>query len=99
MSPEELSALIGRGELEGVDHEVLALREVITNTRGGFWVFVKEFWGEVPGAGTMVENWHMPYLCGVLEETAERAFKGLPKLHDVIINVSPGTSKSTLFSI
>lgn len=64
-----------------------------------FWRFIKTFWSEVPGAGTLIENWHMQYLADELQEVAERIFKNQRKKYDLLINVAPGTSKSTITSI
>jgi predicted phage terminase large subunit-like protein len=76
------------------ENEVLA-----SLCRESFVDFVKEFWGEVPGAGRLVWNWHLDVFCEELQAVAERVFKGLPKEYDLLVNVSPGTSKSTVFSI
>lgn len=67
--------------------------------KASFWRFVQEFWCEVPGAGIPIWNWHIPYLCNELEIIASRVFRNEPKTHDLLVNVPPGTSKSTLFSI
>lgn len=67
--------------------------------RHSFEEFVRRFWGQVPGTRKLVWNWHLSVFCKLLQEAAERVFEGLPKEEDVVINVSPGTSKSTLFSI
>ena len=68
--------------------------------RRRFSEFVREFWPEVPGAGEYPEwNWHMDVVCDELQKVAERVFRGLPKEYDVVLNISPGTSKSTLCSI
>lgn len=60
--------------------------------------FVKEFWGEII-FDEPVWNWHVPYLCGVLEEATETVIKNEKKLYDLVINICPGTTKSTLVSI
>lgn len=70
-----------------------------TVCRDDFASFVKRFWQEVPGAGTLKWNWHMEVLCEELQTAAERVFAKLPKKHDLVINVPPGTSKSTICSI
>jgi len=70
-----------------------------TACRASFKVFVKEFWETVPGAGKLIWNWHMDVICDTIQETAERVFKNESKEHDLIFNVPPGTSKSTLLSI
>lgn len=63
-----------------------------------FYDFVQEFW-EVVVPETPVYNWHIPYLCSELQRAATRVFRGEPKAHDIICNVPPGTTKSTIFSI
>jgi phage terminase large subunit-like protein len=65
---------------------------------GGFYFFVQEFW-EVIIPEVPVWNWHIEYLCGEAEQIVNRLAKRLPKEEDVIINIPPGTSKSTIFSI
>jgi predicted phage terminase large subunit-like protein len=65
--------------------------------RESFYDFVLEFWGTII-AEKLQMNWHIKYLCGQLQEVAERVFKGLPRLNDLVINVPPGTSKSSLCS-
>lgn len=67
--------------------------------REHFESFCKYFWETIPGAGKVVWNWHMSYICQVMQEMAERVFEGLPRLHDTVINISPGSSKSSLCSI
>ena len=67
--------------------------------RNSFRFFVRKFWDEVPGAQPVRWNWHMDVLCDELEEAAERVFKGEQCKHDYVINVPPGTSKSTICSV
>lgn len=66
--------------------------------RKSFIDFVKEFWHTVVPEHA-VWNWHVEYLCDKLQAAAERVFAGKAKLKDVLINVPPGTSKSTIVSI
>jgi len=66
--------------------------------RDSFVDFVKEFWHTVVSE-KLSWNWHMDLLCNELQAVAERIFLGLPKLYDLVINVPPGTSKSTIASI
>lgn len=65
--------------------------------RESFYDFVKEFWEEIV-PDTFLENWHIPFLCDELQVVAERVFAGKPKEHDLVINISPGSSKSTIVS-
>lgn len=63
-----------------------------------FYAFVQEFWNIVVPE-TPVWNWHIKYLCDLFQEDAERVFNNEPRLHDTIINISPGSTKSTILSI
>src|ERR1700679_12886 len=67
--------------------------------RESFWQFVCEFWSEIPGAGEMIPNWHMELLCNEMQLIAERVFNKEPREYTLLINVSPGTSKSSICSI
>lgn len=60
--------------------------------------FVKEFW-EVVVPNDLVWNWHMDVLCDEYQAVMERVFKREHKLHDIIFNVPPGTSKTMLVSV
>lgn len=60
--------------------------------------FLKYFWSEV-SSQEFVPNWHVEFLCKELEQIAERVGERKPKLHDLLINVSPGTTKSIICSI
>jgi len=65
--------------------------------RESFYEFLKEFWKVIVNE-ELVLNWHIEYLCGELQAIAERVFLEKPKLYDTIINIPPGTSKSTIVS-
>lgn len=62
-----------------------------------FYDFVKEFWGVII-TEEPVWNWHIEYLCNELQKMAERVFRGENKLYDLVINISPGSTKSTICS-
>ena len=47
----------------------------------------------------LVDNWHIKYLCDRLQAEAERIEKGEPKDRDLIINIPPGSSKSSIVTI
>jgi predicted phage terminase large subunit-like protein len=66
--------------------------------RTSFYDFVKEFWHTVVPEKP-VWNWHIQYICDEMQKLAERVFEGLAKDHDTVINISPGTSKSSVCSI
>jgi len=65
--------------------------------RKSFFFFVKEFW-ETIIAEDPVWNWHIKYLCDELQAVAERLKRREKKEHDIIINIPPGSSKSTIVS-
>ena len=66
--------------------------------RDDFYEFVAEFW-DVIIESEPVFNWHIPYLCKGLQVVAERVFRSEPKKYDVVVNISPGTTKSTIVSV
>ncbi len=66
--------------------------------RRDFFRFVKEFWSEIIGEDP-VWNWHIPYLCSELQELAERVVRREPKLYDLVINIPPGSTKSTIATV
>src|ERR1700685_2964475 len=66
--------------------------------RRSFFYFCKEFWGEFDPAKPIWEGYH-EYLCGRLQEAGMRVCKGEEKDKDFIINMPPGTSKSSICSV
>lgn len=78
-----------------VANPALIIREL--NNRK-FYNFVKFFWSEV-SSETFQSNWHIEYFCEELQKLAENLGNNKPKMYDLICNVPPGTSKTTIFSI
>lgn len=71
-----------------------SLDEIVAEQcRQSFYRFFLEMW-ETIEAVELVPNWHIKYLCGQLQQVYEvwETKQGQP---DVLINVPPGTSKST----
>lgn len=66
--------------------------------RQSFFDFVQEFW-DVIIPEKPIWNWHIEYLCQEMQKMAEQLFRNLPKEHDLIINISPGSTKSTICSV
>jgi predicted phage terminase large subunit-like protein len=66
--------------------------------RRSFYEFEKRFWHVVIETEP-VWNWHIRTLCEELQIVAERVFKGEEKEYDLLINVPPGSTKSTTASI
>lgn len=93
--------------------EELAKKARVAQCYHSLYFFVKEFWGEI-NAVDFITNWHVEYLCMELEKVARRRFKYHnaypyyaekldasalpPKPYDLLINISPGASKSTIAS-
>ena len=71
---------------------------VAEKCRRSFFYFVKEFW-DVIIAEPPVYNWHIEYLCDELQQAVERVIRREPKEADIIINIPPGTTKSTIATV
>jgi len=63
-----------------------------------FFYFLQEFW-EVIIPEPAVYNWHIPYLCGELQKVVEKVVRREAKDYDLIINIPPGTTKSTIVTV
>lgn len=63
-----------------------------------FYRFVETFWAVIIPEEP-VFNWHIKYLCDELQELAYYIVNRLPKPYDLIINIPPGTTKSTIATI
>lgn len=59
---------------------------------------MKRFW-DVIIPQEAVWNWHIEVMCSEFQKVAERVFRNEPSLYDLLINVPPGSTKSTVFSV
>ncbi|MXV39339.1 hypothetical protein GO491_11740 [Flavobacteriaceae bacterium Ap0902] len=66
--------------------------------RKSLYKFVVEFWGEVV-TEAMVDNWHIKFICDELQKVIDNVLNDKPKDYNLVINICPGTSKSTIVSI
>lgn len=66
--------------------------------RMSFYEFVKSFWGVII-METPVFNWHIEYLCDELQKLSVSIVNRTRKPHDIIVNIPPGTTKSTIVTI
>lgn len=66
--------------------------------RRSFFRFVQEFW-DVVIPEDPVWNWHIPYLCGELQDIVMGLKARSPKTDDTLINIPPGTTKSTIVTV
>lgn len=69
-----------------------------TLCKQSFYDFILEFWETIVNV-PFENNWHIKFLADELQEVAERVFCGKDKKYDLIINIPPGTTKSTITSI
>ena len=68
-------------------------------TQKSFYMFFQTFWDTVQPGTPGFFNWHVQYICDELQKIAERVFNNEERLHDLIINVPPGSTKTTICSI
>lgn len=66
--------------------------------KSSFYDFFLRFWPQI-SPEPLVANWHIKYLCDELQAVAERVIARKPKEYDLVINIPPGTSKSSICSI
>ena len=66
--------------------------------RESFYDFLQQFWSTLIPEPP-VWNWHIEYLCNKLQNVAIRVAKRLPKEKDLIINISPGSTKSSIVCV
>lgn len=81
-------------ELEGLTEEQV----VASLCRESFLDFVKHFIGVVI-PGRLKWNWHIDVICNELQYIAERVFAGLPIEHNLLINIPPGMTKSSIITM
>ena len=66
--------------------------------QSNFYEFFKFFWTAINNE-TLIDNWHIKYLCDELQSVAERVFRREKKLYDLIINMPPSSSKTSIVNI
>ncbi len=59
---------------------------------------LKYFW-DIIIQDRFIDNWHIPFLCSELETVIKRSIAKEKKEYDLIVNIPPGTSKSTIITI
>ena len=76
--------------------ELLALLAI--RCRESLFSFMQTFWSQII-PDDPVYNWHISYLCEELQQLYYRVRDNEPKDHDLIINIPPGTTKSTMVAV
>ena len=69
------------------------------NYRRSFYKFCLDAFKIIHNGEPMVENWHIKYLCDVLQIEAERLVKREPRKQHLLINVPPRSLKSELVNV
>lgn len=77
--------------LAAIDAELL--KREAEELKGSLHVFVRRFWHVIEPKRPFADNWHIHTIC----EHLEAVTRG--EIENLIINVPPGTSKSTLVSV
>jgi predicted phage terminase large subunit-like protein len=90
LTPENKKILQG-----ALSDPVAGMRALV---KGSLYLFIQYFW-DTYSQDEFIPNWHIEYLCGELEEIARRVAEGEKKKHDLITNISPGTTKTATCSI
>ncbi len=75
------------------ENDIVALKAELCKRKLSF--FVKEFWDVIVSEDLVWEP-HMDVICDEIQIVYKRVFAREPKLYDLIINVPPGTTKSTI---
>ena len=65
-----------------------------------YYEFFKFAWANIPEVGNepLIDNFHIKYLCDLLQESVERVANLQPKDKDLIINIPPRTLKTNIVS-
>mgnify|MGYP000138512680 CR=1 FL=1 len=61
------------------------------------YYFLVYFWDTI-ATNKLVDNWHIKAICDEIQPSVLKALKGEKKDGDIIINICPGTTKSTIIS-
>lgn len=64
-----------------------------------YYEFFKRAWKVLEPETPLLDNWHVKYLCDLLQAEVERIAARKPKDRDIIINISPRSAKSYIVSI
>jgi len=64
-----------------------------------YYEFFKQSWNILNPFDNLVDNWHIKYLCNILQSEILRIVNYKPKLKDIIINIPPRSLKSSIVNI
>lgn len=64
-----------------------------------YYDFLLQAWPILEPTTPLEDNWHIKYLCDILQYEIERIAAGQPKDKDIIINIPPRSLKSTITTV
>ena len=64
-----------------------------------YYEFMKDAFAETHPGEKFTDNWHIRFLCDLLQGEMERIGRGEKKTHDIIINIPPRSLKSFIATI
>lgn len=79
--------------------EVGDLEEIREMLEGSYYEFFKYFWRVLNPGRVLKDNWHIKYLCDEIQEVGERVIRREPYPYNLLVNISPGESKSSILTI
>ncbi len=82
--------------MQNIETAANVIRTLSSHPELGYYYFFKSFWKKVE-TEPLAENWHIKTMCQEAQEVATRVFNRENKEYDLVINVSPGMSKSSIF--
>lgn len=88
-----LFKLENKETIQTVLNQPLYIQRELNNRK--FFNFFVWSW-PILSSDTLILNWHMEYLCEELQILAERVSRGEKKVYDLVINIPPGTSKTSI---
>lgn len=69
------------------------------NSRRSYYSFIKYAWKVLEPQTLFIDNWHIKYLCDLLQNEVERIARGEHKDKDIIINIPPRSMKTGIVTI
>ncbi len=70
-----------------------------TKCEDSYYYFFKKAWKILEPETPLDDNWHIKYLCDLLQREVERIIAGEPKSKDIIINIPPRSGKSYIVTV
>lgn len=80
------------------EHNQLLMARMAYACRDSFYTFVRYFWDTIV-PDEPVWNWHIKLLCDEAQVVAIWVIKREKSLYDLLVNVPPGSTKTTIFTI